>query len=164
MIANTIKLKGIVEEDLVNYKYPSMFLITCYCTWKCCKEQNLDISICQNSSLAQAEIKTYRIKDLIDIYSHNDLTYAVVFGGLEPMMQFNEVLEFIKELRKVSDDPVIIYTGFYKDEIKWEINQLQEYSNIIIKFGRYMPNNNPHYDSVLGVNLISDNQYAEVIC
>ena len=38
------------------------------------------------------------------------------------------------------------------------------FTNIIIKFGRYIPNQKPHYDEVLGVNLASDNQYAERIC
>lgn len=32
-----------------------------------------------------------------------------------------------------------------------------------LKFGRYIPNQTPHYDSILGVNLASDNQYAERI-
>ena len=35
------------------------------------------------------------------------------------------------------------------------------YDNIIIKFGRYIPNQQSHFDIVLGVNLASDNQYAE---
>ena len=39
--------------------------------------------------------------------------------------------------------------------MKWE--------NIIIKFGRYIPNQEKHYDDVLGIELASDNQYAEVI-
>ena len=34
------------------------------------------------------------------------------------------------------------------------------YNNIIIKFGRYIPNQGTHFDKVLGVKLASDNQYA----
>ena len=37
------------------------------------------------------------------------------------------------------------------------------YSNIIIKFGRFIPNREPHFDEVLGVNLASNNQYAKRI-
>ena len=40
---------------------------------------------------------------------------------------------------------------------------LKKYSNIIIKFGRFIPNQKPHYDPVLGVELASDNQYGEKI-
>ena len=40
---------------------------------------------------------------------------------------------------------------------------LYDYKNIIIKYGRYIPNQTPHRDEVLGVNLASDNQYAERI-
>jgi hypothetical protein len=41
---------------------------------------------------------------------------------------------------------------------------LWDYKNIIIKYGRYIPNQTPHYDEVLGVYLASDNQYAVRIC
>ena len=37
---------------------------------------------------------------------------------------------------------------------------LSYFDNIIIKFGRYIPNKQSHYDNILGVNLASDNQYA----
>ena len=40
---------------------------------------------------------------------------------------------------------------------------LKQYKNIYIKFGRYVPNQNEHYDEVLGVKLVSDNQYGEKI-
>ena len=33
--------------------------------------------------------------------------------------------------------------------------------NIIVKFGRYIPDTDQRYDEVLGVILASDNQYAE---
>lgn len=38
-----------------------------------------------------------------------------------------------------------------------------KWKNIIVKFGRFIPNQHPHYDEVLGINLASDNQYAEKI-
>ena len=56
----------------------------------------------------------------------------------------------------------VIYTGYDKHELS-ELYMLKMLKNITVKFGRFKPNNNPHFDSVLGVNLISDNQYAEVI-
>ena len=31
---------------------------------------------------------------------------------------------------------------------------------LVIKYGRYVPDQQPHFDEVLGVNLASDNQYA----
>ena len=40
---------------------------------------------------------------------------------------------------------------------------LELYENIIVKFGRYVPNQLPHYDNVLGIKLASDNQYAKVV-
>jgi hypothetical protein len=38
------------------------------------------------------------------------------------------------------------------------------FDNIVIKFGRYRPGQQKHFDEVLGVELASDNQYAKRIC
>ena len=64
---------------------------------------------------------------------------------------------------KGCNDDIVIYTGFCKNEIFNKIEQLKQFKNIIVKFGRFIPNQKSHYDSVLGVNLASDNQYAERI-
>ena len=158
-----IRLKSIVFEDFLNYKKPSMFLITCFCDWKCCKEENFPYSICQNNKLIHQVNKEYNIEDIIKVYINNDITKAVVFGGLEPLMQYVELKDFIKQFREKCDDDVVIYTGYYKDEINALVNELKQFNNIIIKFGRYIPNHKEHFDKVLGVNLASDNQYAERI-
>ena len=83
--------------------------------------------------------------------------------GLEPFDSWSDLLELIKKLRCFVDDDIVIYTGYYKDEIADKIHVLSEYKNIIVKFGRQIPNQEKHYDEVLGVYLASDNQYAENI-
>lgn len=158
-----IHLKGIVDEDFVNYKLPSMFLITCRCDWKCCKESNIPISSCQNQELVNRSNISYYLKDIINSYLNNDITKAVVIGGLEPFMQYSEILDFIDLFRHFSDDDIVIYTGYNKSELEKEINELKQYKNIVLKYGRYIPNQNPHFDNVLGIELVSDNQYAEKI-
>lgn len=160
---HTIRLKGIVFEDFINYKKPSMFLSTIQCNWKCCIEQGLDTSICQNQPLALAEVKTYSIETIIEEYLKNDISSAVVFGGLEPLLQFVELIDFIEIFRHYSDDDIVIYTGYYEQEIIEALNKLKEYKNIIVKFGRFIPNHKYHYDDVLGIELASDNQYAKQI-
>ena len=50
-----------------------------------------------------------------------------------------------------------------KEEIADKINILKRYDNIVVKFGRFLPGHKKHYDEVLGVELASPNQYAEVI-
>lgn len=158
-----MRVKNILYEDFTNYKKPCMFIGTITCTFKCCIESGLDASICQNSELASACIKDVSNKQIIDTYMKNCITHSIVFGGLEPMLQIDEIIEFIKEFRKVSFDDVIIYTGYYKEEITDEINKLKEFDNIIIKYGRFIPNKKSRYDDVLGITLVSDNQYAEKI-
>lgn len=157
-------IKGLQDEDFVNYKKPSMFIGTIACDWKCCNEQNLDKNICQNSILAKSKNIDMSADEIFRRYIDNQITSSVVIGGLEPILQFEDVLELIQTFRNNGcDDEIVIYTGYYKDEIANEITILSKYKNIIIKYGRYIPNQEKHYDKVLGVWLASDNQYAERI-
>ena len=50
-----------------------------------------------------------------------------------------------------------------KEEIDGEIHFLMSMPNIIVKFGRYIPNQQSRKDEILGVVLASPNQYAERI-
>ena len=80
------------------------------------------------------------------------------------MIQINEIVDLIKLFRNQGENcPFIIYTGYYPNEIPKPLERLKQYKNIIIKFGRYIPNQKPHYDEILGVSLASLNQYAEVV-
>lgn len=156
-------IKGIIDEDFVNYRVPSMTINTNTCTFKCNKEYGG--ICCQNSDLAKAETIDIPNDKLAERYLNNSITKAICFAGLEPMDQFLEVNNFIVRLRKVygCNDPVVIYTGYNKDEVSQEIGALSKSKNIIMKFGRFIPNSESHYDDVLGVRLASPNQYAEVI-
>lgn len=158
-----MKLKGVIFEDFVNYKLPSMVLEFPKCTFKCDKE--CGIPVCQNSSLVNEpdiEVDTY---ELVRRYVDNPITHAVIAQGLEPFDSFQDLHWFIDVLRITFHclDPVVIYTGYNKEEIETQISRLIPYENIIIKYGRFIPGYAPHYDSVLGVKLASDNQYAERI-
>lgn len=159
-----MKIKGLIEEDFVNYKKPCMFISTSTCDWKCCNDGGFDKSICQNFGMANQI--TIDIDDSV-IYSHyisNPITKAIVLGGLEPMLQFEELYSLIKYFREHGcNDPLVIYTGYRKNELHWELDQLRAFRNIIVKFGRYVPGQQKHFDRVLGVELASNNQYAEVI-
>lgn len=138
-----------------------MLIATHSCCFKCLTEQNLDLSICQNSHLNLSHTEESCIYDIINRYEENILSECIIFAGLEPMLQFDEIYEFINEFRKKSDDDVIIFTGYYENEISEEINRLKNFKNIIIKFGRYIQNSEPRYDDVLKIKLISNNQYAK---
>jgi len=157
-----MRVKTIVDEDFINYKKPSMFIGTISCNGKCCTEAGIPLSVCQNDgwrSCAPIQIST---KELCERYLKNPITQAIVFGGLEPFEQFSEILWFIKVFRTTysCSDDIVLYTGYTPDEIPEEIKHLSEFENIIIKFGRFRPNQTAHHDEVLGVDLASDNQYA----
>lgn len=159
-----MKIKGIVEEDFTNYKVPSMFIGTSKCSFKC--ETESGIKCCQNSSLATAMTLDIDDSVIIEKYLNNPISKAIVFGGLEPLDTFDEVTEFIAKLRYQyhCDNTVVIYTGYNKTEILLQLSELKKYGNIIVKFGRYIPNDEQHFDEILGVTLASSNQYAEVLC
>ena len=84
---------------------------------------------------------------------------------MEPFDSYDELWCLIYELRNTykCDDDIVIYTGYNKSEINHEVEEMMKFKNIIIKYGRYIPDQEPHYDEVLGVKLASDNQYAERI-
>lgn len=153
-------LKGITDEDFVNYKVPSMFISTAVCSFKC--DQECGRQICQNSALANEESIFTDDDYLINRYLKNQITKAIVFGGLEPFDQWRELFPFLQKLRLQygCTDPVVIYTGYNREEIDGELHFLMSLPNIIVKFGRFIPDQEPHIDPVLGVKLASDNQYA----
>ena len=158
-----MRIKGLTDEDFVNYKSPSMFIVTSQCSFKC--DAECGKAVCQNLPLAAAPVIEISAADLVQRYLKNDITKAVVIGGLEPFDSSRELFEFIAEFRRYSNDDIVIYTGYYENEIQSYINRLaNDYNNIIIKFGRFIPDQKPHYDEVLGVSLASNNQKGVKIC
>ena len=153
-----IRLKGVIHEDYVNYKEPSMVLLFPHCSFKCDNENGTQL--CHGRGLSLEKDINVEIDSLIDKYLENDLTHAIVCSGLDPMDSFAQLKEFIRRLRLKTDDMVIIYTGYKNDEIELEVDELKEYPNIIVKFGRFKPGYDSHKDPVLGVDLASPNQYA----
>nr|DAZ25606.1 MAG TPA: hypothetical protein [Caudoviricetes sp.] len=164
-MCSSIALKAVVMEDFCNYKKPSMFLVTAICDWKCCVEAKIDKSVCQNHGLVTQATKKYTYQSLYKGFISNNITKAIVVGGLEPFLQFDELFGLIKFFRSQRCNATfVIYTGYNHIEIKEQIKQLTTLSNIIIKFGRYIPNDTGYYNNILGIKLASKNQYAEVIC
>ena len=47
---NKIIIKGLIDEDFLQYKYPSMVILFPNCTFKCNKENGKQV--CQNDALA----------------------------------------------------------------------------------------------------------------
>lgn len=157
-----IKIRGLIEEDFVNYKKPSMYIAFPYCTFKCDKE--CGYSVCQNSSLVtNSEIINIDEQKIVNRYIDNPITTSIVISGLEPFDSYKDLFILIKAFREKTLDDIIIYTGYNKNEIENNIEELKQFKNIIIKFGRFIPNQEKHYDKVLQVTLASPNQYGEKI-
>ncbi len=154
-------IKGLLDEDFVNYKKPSMVIAFPKCSFKCDKECGKQV--CQNGTLATATNIEISHMNIVDRYINNKITSSVVCAGLEPFDTYYDLYELIKEFRRVTNDDIVIYTGYKKEEILTQIEELSHFLNIIIKYGRLIPNQTSHYDNILGVELASDNQYAERI-
>ena len=160
-----VKLVNLVQEDFTNYKYPSMFLGFPYCSGKC--NISNGHNVCQNQKLQEATKIEISIQDILELYQKNNITKAIVCGGLEPFDSPIDLIHLIESFRKISNDDIVIYTGYEEKETQasiviQNIKNLNVH-NIIIKFGRYYEGDKPHYDEVLGVYLASNNQYAKQI-
>lgn len=150
-------IKGIIVEDFVNYKVPSMTVEFPYCTFKCGKD------FCQNSNLLNDNNLEISVERICEIYTENKITEAIVFQGLEPFDSFEDMMELIKEFRRKTLDNIVIYSGYTEEELSIHMERLKKYKNIIIKFGRFIPDSEHIFDEVLGVTLSSNNQYARKI-
>lgn len=136
------------------------------CSFKCCLELNLPASICQNNNCINNPKVITTIKKLIDLYLNQNMIKSLTFNGLEVLDNLRLLLWFIYYFRQQSQDNIIIWTGYTEEECKdliYLIKEKMKWENIIIKFGRYIPNQKFHYDEILGINLVSDNQYSKKI-
>lgn len=167
-----MEIKGIEAENFENYKVPALFVAFPHCSFKCDKEAGC--AVCQNSALASSPSSDIPMQTIVDLYIDNPITKAIVFGGLEPFDSWEDLHGLISLLRYRTPDPIIIYTGYTEEEIdNMEymydgiyhsfLDILNVYENIIVKFGRFIPKQEKHYDKLLGVNLASPNQYAKVV-
>ena len=154
-------VKEIRDEDFTSYKKPSMVIGFPSCTFKC--ERECGQKMCQNSALATAPDIHVNKYDIVDRYLTNPITKSIIMAGLEPFDSWENLSDLIVEFRKYTNDDIVIYTGYKKEEISYAIDWLTLFPNVIVKYGRFIPNQEPHYDEVLGIKLASDNQYAEVI-
>lgn len=165
-----MKIKGLTDECFSDYKTPVMFIAAPTCSFKCDLENGE--KVCQNSRLAlEPDIEISKEK-LIERYLANPITKGIVFGGLEPLDSLMELVSFVDCLRRQYEcnDDIVIYTGYTEEEVadgidgsttgRSLIKQLLQMDNVIIKYGRYRINYEPHYDDVLGIKLASPNQYA----
>lgn len=156
-----MKIKGIELLDFVNYKKPSVFIAFPRCSFKCDRENG--VQMCQNRGLDLQPNIDISMYELVDTILRAPVAEAIVIGGLEPFDSETDLFSLVSALRMHTDKDIVIYTGYTEEELWRQISILKKYLNIIIKFGRFRPNQTPHFDEVLGVNLASDNQYAKKI-
>lgn len=157
-----MKIKGLIEYDISNYYKPSMFIIFPNCSFKCDRECGRPI--CQNSALAHEPEIEISVDKIVGKYINNPLTKGIVCGGLEPFDSFDDLYNLIRVFRLYTDDDIVIYTGYTEEECGLAVGELALMAdNIIVKFGRFISDQESHYDEVLGINLASPNQYARRI-
>lgn len=162
---NKLDVFNINECDFVNYKEPTFIIYSgISCTFKCNTDSK--INFCQNYDLLNQKVVNYGIKECIKKYASQNFVHTITFQGLEPLDNLKQLLWFIYYFRQAYKDKIIIWTGYTKEECEdliYLIKEKMSWNNIIIKFGRFVPNKESHYDEVLGIKLASPNQYAERI-
>ena len=156
-------LKDIVPVDFVNYKEPTMYVAFPYWSFKC--EKDCGIQCCHNSALAKAKNIEVSAERVVEIYKENaqPIAKALVCAGLEPLDSFGDLLDLVVEFRNYCTDPIIIYSGYTEEESSTYINALKKFENILVKFGRFIPDQPHRVDELLGIELASENQYCKKI-
>lgn len=155
-----------IVKDIVttfsDYKETGLLVAFPKCSFKCCKEYcDGDTSICQNSELALSDSFEIDNESILKYFT-DDIHRALIFGGLEPLDSYYDMMMLIASFREKYDYPVVIYTGYTENEVEkiGAITWFKEYGNIVVKYGRFVPECDSHFDDILGVELASDNQYA----
>lgn len=164
------RLVDIKTDDISDYKHTAMLLVFPNCLGKC--------KNCQNSKL-QKRNKFNDIfvtaESIINYYNRLKTHSAIVCAGLEPFDSFydlKDIFECFVDSAKKPENDFVIYTGYYYDEIKENVDELHDYlkrnnknslKRLIIKFGRYdetQPNRKGDVNPILGVTLATCNQYV----
>lgn len=154
-----MEIVGISDINFTDYKLPSLYIATPHCSFKC--EKDCGRAICQNSPLAKCDKVFVTVDKIVELYQANPITQAFVFGGLEPL-DSSDLLDTIVELQvRAKPRRVVIYTGYTEEEVHMGYSQILSLSNLVIKYGRFIPDQPTHFDPILGVNLASPNQYAK---
>lgn len=163
-----MRVRKLLTERFQDYKVPSMYLATCFCDWKCCPDKPY---VCQNNPVANLPVTDIPDDEILDTYLSDPITEAIVIAGLEPLLQIREVCNLIRRaVERGVKTTFVIYTGYTVCEVRrigfFDELKTTGYGNgvgVVVKYGRYVPNQKPHFDKTLGVELASDNQYAEVV-
>lgn len=154
-----MKIVGLSDINFTDYKLPSLYIATPYCSFKC--EKDCERAICQNSPLAKQEQMSITVDKLVELYQANPVTKAFVFGGLEPL-DSPDLLDTVIELQtRTHPIRVVIYTGYTEDEVLTAHPQILKLPDLVMKYGRFVPDQPKHFDPILGVMLASPNQYAK---
>lgn len=154
-----ITIKSVTDVDFLQYKRPSMFISFPYCTFKCGKD------ICQNyPQYGTTKNIVVPARWVVDRYVDNPISEAFVFGGFEPLDSFEDVAVLIRDIRSVTNDVIIVYTGYEIDEPRpknfVQFLENADVDNVIVKYGRYRPDLPGKFDPLLGITLASNNQFA----
>jgi uncharacterized Fe-S radical SAM superfamily protein PflX len=102
-----VLIKGLIDEDIVNYKKICMTIMFPKCDFKCGKE------LCQNSPIVKMKNIEISYAAIVKRYLNNPISEAICFQGLEPLDSPHDLFLLIEEFRKYTQDDIVIYTGYY---------------------------------------------------
>lgn len=104
------------------------------------------------------EVKSLNTKDL---YEKDDYDHSIYYTDKECTQPYTGHVEDYWDGKLCWESDIV--NGYGEEEIEEYIDKLKVFPNMIVKFGRYVPYHEKHFDELLGIYLASDNQYAERI-
>ena len=112
-----ISLIDVKTDDTTDYKDTSLLLVFPTCKGKC--------EGCQNWKLFNVKSKQYLLKSILDLYNSMETHKAIICAGLEPFDSFVELKSLFEEVLKLNKETdFVIYTGYYKEEVTFLVNEL----------------------------------------
>jgi len=155
-----MKVAGNPKTVFNDYKKVGLYIATPFCNFKCvkeAKEKGVEVT-CHNGGLDY--VSDMSAQDVVEKHlSINPFAECIILSGLDPIDNWVETKQFINDFRKITDMEIVLFTGYYPNEIMDKLVELEHHEDIMFKFGRFNPINKPRFDDLGGVKLSTGNQY-----
>jgi len=155
-----MKVAGSPRTVFNDYKRVGLYIATPFCNFKCvkeAKEKGIEIH-CHNGGLDN--VGDLSAETLVARYiKTNPFIECIILSGLDPIDNWEETKQFIDDFRRVIDMEIVVFTGYYPEEIKDKLEEIKHHDNIMFKFGRFDPTNESKFDETGGVTLATGNQF-----
>jgi len=149
-----IRYKSITHERVEDAPFVGALICAVSCPIGC--------KGCFNQTLKGEPNKCSYIPDLLDQVQENPFNDGIILAGLEWSQQPRELVAILKEAKN-RNLPVIVYTGYNIDTFVKRVPRIEEFPDVLIKYGAYNEKQLVLDHVEHGVRLASANQHIQSV-